>query len=122
MCRAGRVDLSAAMAGAGYAVALSDFSEAYLMAVAAARSVRAGIWDSEFAEPAQWRAANPRDEAPPGAVAENVYEAPVGGGVYYRNCSEARAAGAAPLRFGEPGYRPEMDGDRDGIACEPYRR
>jgi hypothetical protein len=22
---------------------------------------------------------------------------------------------------GEPGYRPEMDGDGDGIACEPWR-
>ena len=41
--------------------------------------------------------------------------------VYYSNCSEARAAGAAPIHAGEPGYRPEMDGDSDGIACEPYR-
>jgi hypothetical protein len=40
---------------------------------------------------------------------------------YYRNCSEAWAAGVAPLYAGEPGYRPEMDGDNDGIACEPYR-
>ena len=30
----------------------------------------------------------------------------------------ARAAGAAPLYAGQPGYRPEMDGDRDGVACE----
>jgi hypothetical protein len=40
---------------------------------------------------------------------------------YYRNCSEARADGVAPLYAGEPGYRPEMDGDDDGVACEPYR-
>lgn len=39
---------------------------------------------------------------------------------YYRNCNDARAAGAAPLYRGEPGYREEMDGDFDGIACEPY--
>ncbi|MGO0061464.1 thermonuclease family protein [Brevibacillus fluminis] len=38
--------------------------------------------------------------------------------VYYASCKEARAAGAAPLHKGEPGYRPEMDGDKDGIACE----
>jgi len=38
--------------------------------------------------------------------------------VYYANCSEARAAGAAPLKRGEPGYRPKMDRDGDGIACE----
>ncbi|WP_367114315.1 excalibur calcium-binding domain-containing protein [Deinococcus sp.] len=23
-----------------------------------------------------------------------------------------------PLRRGQPEYRPEMDGDRDGMACE----
>jgi hypothetical protein len=42
-------------------------------------------------------------------------------GAYYAGCNEARAAGVAPLYAGEPGYRPEMDGDGDGIACEPYR-
>jgi hypothetical protein len=40
---------------------------------------------------------------------------------YYPNCSAARAAGAAPIYAGQPGYREEMDGDLDGIACEPYR-
>ena len=38
--------------------------------------------------------------------------------VYYRNCAAARAAGAAPIYFGEPGYRPALDRDRDGVACE----
>jgi len=32
-----------------------------------------------------------------------------------------RAAGKAPLHAGEPGYRSGLDGDSDGIACEPYR-
>jgi hypothetical protein len=41
--------------------------------------------------------------------------------VHYTNCADARQAGAAPIYAGEPGYRPEMDGDSDGIACEPYR-
>jgi hypothetical protein len=40
--------------------------------------------------------------------------------VYYRGCREARAAGVAPIYRGQPGYRPGMDGDDDGIACEPY--
>lgn len=35
------------------------------------------------------------------------------------SCPELRARGGA--RRGEPGYRPEWDGDNDGIACEPYR-
>jgi hypothetical protein len=40
---------------------------------------------------------------------------------YYSGCNEVRAAGKAPLYAGQPGYRPEMDGDGDGVACEPYR-
>ncbi|MBL0924943.1 MAG: excalibur calcium-binding domain-containing protein [Sphingomonadaceae bacterium] len=40
--------------------------------------------------------------------------------VYYRYCSDAREAGAAPLRKGQPGYAPHLDRDGDGIACEPY--
>jgi hypothetical protein len=40
--------------------------------------------------------------------------------VYYRSCREAWAAGAAPIHAGEPGYRTGLDGDSDGIACEPY--
>ena len=37
---------------------------------------------------------------------------------FYQNCDEARAAGAAPIRRGEPGYRPALDRDNDGVACE----
>lgn len=42
-------------------------------------------------------------------------------GVYYSYCADARAAGVVPLYVGEPGYRPELDRDGDGVACEPYR-
>jgi hypothetical protein len=42
-------------------------------------------------------------------------------GDHWSGCDEARAAGTAPIHVGEPGYRPGMDGDGDGIACEPYR-
>lgn len=40
------------------------------------------------------------------------------GGVYYRNCTEARAAGVTPIRRGEPGYGRHLDRDGDGVACE----
>jgi len=43
------------------------------------------------------------------------------GGGAYRNCAQARAAGAAPVRIGEPGYGAHLDRDGDGIGCEPYR-
>ncbi|HYW15064.1 MAG TPA: excalibur calcium-binding domain-containing protein [Allosphingosinicella sp.] len=34
------------------------------------------------------------------------------------NCDAARAAGAAPVRRGDPGYGPHLDSDHDGIGCE----
>ena len=37
---------------------------------------------------------------------------------YYHNCTAARAAGAAPIRVGDPGYRAGLDRDGDGVACE----
>lgn len=40
------------------------------------------------------------------------------GGVYYKNCAAARAAGAAPLFEGDPGYGRHLDRDGDGVACE----
>ena len=43
------------------------------------------------------------------------------GGVYFANCDAARAARAAPILRGQPGYRPALDRDNDGVACEPYR-
>lgn len=37
---------------------------------------------------------------------------------YYQNCSAARAAGAAPVYAGEPGYARRLDRDGDGVGCE----
>lgn len=39
-------------------------------------------------------------------------------GPNYSDCAAARAAGAAPLHEGDPGYRSELDRDGDGIACD----
>ncbi|MCF8570293.1 DUF1524 domain-containing protein [Gordonia sp. HY002] len=41
-----------------------------------------------------------------------------GGAAVYKSCSAARAAGAAPLHRGQPGYSSKLDGDDDGVACE----
>lgn len=40
------------------------------------------------------------------------------GQVYYPNCAAARAAGAAPVKRGEPGYGTHLDRDGDGVGCE----
>lgn len=41
--------------------------------------------------------------------------------VFYSTCRDAVLDGRANIRRGEPGYRPELDADNDGLACEPYR-
>jgi len=38
--------------------------------------------------------------------------------VYYENCSAVRAAGADPVRVGDPGYARHLDRDGDGVGCE----
>lgn len=43
---------------------------------------------------------------------------PVQPEVYYENCAVVIAAGAAPIYRGQPGYRPALDHDGDGIGCE----
>jgi hypothetical protein len=54
--------------------------------------------------------------APTSAFASPV--TPFKGEVYYANCDAVRAAGAAPLYRGQPGYRAGLDRDGDGVACE----
>ncbi|MEU4313544.1 excalibur calcium-binding domain-containing protein [Nocardia sp. NPDC024068] len=44
--------------------------------------------------------------------------APAPSGVTYGSCADARAAGAAPLYAGQPGYSRKLDRDGDGVACE----
>jgi hypothetical protein len=71
----------------------------------------------------QPEAAPPPPPLPPPAAVPAPPPAPTpapadGPAVSYANCSAARAAGAAPLHRGDPGYRSALDRDGDGIACE----
>ncbi|WP_332654514.1 thermonuclease family protein [Brevundimonas sp.] len=59
------------------------------------------------------RTGGPRPAAAPARVAP--------GPRAYPSCAAARAAGVAPVSRGDPGYNPNLDGDGDGLACEPYR-
>ncbi|EYT54882.1 hypothetical protein H490_0108410 [Leucobacter sp. UCD-THU] len=54
---------------------------------------------------------------PPPAPLAEVPPAPAAT-AYYANCTEVRAAGAAPLYSGSPGYSRKLDRDGDGVACE----
>lgn len=56
----------------------------------------------------------PRPAPAPAPVAP----APPAGAVYYANCAAVRAAGAAPIHRGDPGYASKLDRDGDGIGCE----
>jgi len=129
-CKAKGRDLSEQMAQAGFAVALPQYSKQYVWVVEEAQTRRAGIWAGEFQEPADYRAANPQPLLPPPSRPRQRSSGPPQvvqqfnqpqRSTYYRNCAAARSAGAAPLRRGAPGYRPELDADSDGVACEPYR-
>ena len=41
-----------------------------------------------------------------------------GGSTYFTNCDAARAAGAAPVHAGDPGYGKHLDRDGNGVGCE----
>lgn len=58
----------------------------------------------------------PKPVAPKPQAPKPVVEPPAA--VYYKNCSAARAAGAAPVRRGQPGYGSHLDRDGDGVGCE----
>jgi endonuclease YncB( thermonuclease family) len=129
VCTIDGVDLNRYLVARGWATAFRRYSQDYVPDEMRARAAKLGIWSSNFVLPEDYR--NPPTEVAAGRTAQGLLAqrqshtsraaAPVVGSVYFRNCNEARAAGAAPLYRGQPGYRPEMDGDGDGIACEPFR-
>jgi hypothetical protein len=43
------------------------------------------------------------------------------GPTYFRDCRSAKAAGFYNIPRHHPAYRPQLDADNDGLACEPYR-
>ncbi len=58
------------------------------------------------------------DRAAQEAAAQEEAQEQAPTSVYYANCAAVRAAGAAPLYEGDPGYRSQLDRDHDGVACE----
>lgn len=85
-----------------------------------------GSADSEEA-PAEEPAAKPTDDSSGGSgwfggsdsgSEEEATPEPEPQKESYANCKAAKAAGAAPLYRGDPGYSEDLDRDGDGIACE----
>ena len=70
------------------------------------------------AAPAPAAAPVPAPAPAPVPVPAPVPAPPPAVGVSYANCTAVRAAGAAPIRPGDPGWDPKFDGDGDGVGCE----
>ncbi len=62
--------------------------------------------------------AQPAPEPAPPAAAPEPAPAPAPPAVSYANCTEVRAAGAAPIYAGQPGWEDKFDRDKDGVGCE----
>jgi len=114
VCSVGGVEINRWLVEQGWALAYVRYGGGvYLEAQRQAQGARRGIWQGSFVPPWEYRR-NPAN--PPSAGSPR--STPVPTSVYYKNCAEAQAAGAAPIYRGQPGYRPELDGDGDGVACE----
>ncbi|GAA0517884.1 hypothetical protein GCM10009533_16290 [Saccharopolyspora spinosporotrichia] len=117
-------DYSVAVAEAGHATvsypSSADSSKIAAISQAALRGAgpRTSLWSECAPSPPPPPAPPPPPPAPlvpPEPVPEDDSDST---SAYYANCTEARNAGASPLYAGEPGYRPGLDRDKDGVACE----
>ena len=76
--------------------------------------------------PLQRRPRRPTRTSPPRPPRPGAARARAGAGtcagtrcrVAYANCTAVRAAGAAPIHVGQPGYSRKLDRDGDGVGCE----
>lgn len=69
----------------------------------------------EQVAPAPIEESAPAYYVPPVEQAPVVPEAPV---QYFKNCTEAYKAGRYDIPATDPAYRPALDGNKDGVACE----
>jgi endonuclease YncB( thermonuclease family) len=60
----------------------------------------------------------PRPTTAPAPVAPPPPPPPPSNNVYYANCDAVRAAGAAPIYPGDPGWQTKFDRNHDGVGCE----
>ncbi len=119
-------DVAAEMVKQGSAVVLDNGQGDYAAIEARAKAAKTGIWSSTFQMPSEYRKSHPRG-SDDGQVAVAIRrtttraQPPRSNRPMYYTCAQARAAGAAPMRRGQASYNPNLDGDGDGISCEPYR-
>lgn len=122
-CRTARTpDIGEALIRTGFAFPYVQYGGAtYVKAHDAARAARAGLHAGAYQWPWAYRQ-NPRAPMTRGEEglksASRATPSPQTPAGAFASCTQARAAGAAPLRASHPKYNPKLDGDRDGVACE----
>jgi endonuclease YncB( thermonuclease family) len=108
----GEVDAGLQLIETGLAIARYDSrdgygrhprEDAYVAADAGTAHVCAGVPEPEPPAPPPAPAGGDGGSGPNGA---------------WKNCTEARENGAAPVHRGDPGYGPHLDRDGDGVGCE----
>jgi hypothetical protein len=76
----------------------------------------------KLVKPSQFKAPKPKPIGEPKPKPEpeprQTQEPKPDRNVYYKNCDAVRAAGAAPIHRGDPGYARYLDRDGDGVGCE----
>ena len=112
------VDANLAMIESGQAIARYDSRDGY------GRHAREDAYVAADATGPAFCATSPpaTTPAPVATVAPATTVAPppppAAPNVYYQNCDAVRAAGAAPIYPGDPGFQSKFDRDKDGIGCE----
>jgi endonuclease YncB( thermonuclease family) len=114
----GMLDVGAALVAEGYAVARYDSRDGYgphkreAAYIALDESSEPFVCDAEQLTVFQ----TPTTVTTLAAIQPAVQLEPQS--VYFENCDAARAAGAAPVHVGDPGYSSKLDRDGDGVGCE----
>ena len=111
-----REDLETAQARATAAQKKLTDATAKVTALEAAAVTAQADLDARAAEIADLKTKVPASTEP--VQSTPVQQASTPQNVSYANCTEARNAGAAPVRRGDPGYSSRLDRDGDGIGCE----
>jgi len=118
---------NAALAGEGYAKLATyppnvRWVEMFKYLQTDAREAKRGLWADVQPEPTS--TSFPAQSATPTAAqtptpTQAASPTPMpSDNVTYKNCTEVKEAGKAPLYKGDPGYSTKLDRDGDGIACE----
>ncbi len=82
-----------------------------LWMTAAERDAASAVLTTCPGQPLPGRDPSPAQQEPPGAP-------PAAPATPYADCAAVRAAGAAPIREGDPGWNAALDRDGDGVGCE----